>query len=210
MVRIGTWIALAVLLISCQNESHPAFSPVPSPSPHISPAAAILQSSEVPSTLNACVGSNQPIDVYVSVMSGFDTTTGERLGVYWNELVAAGASAGAISVYAADPIACSAELGAASVPALASVVIRFEDAGQADRAWQAGVFGFTPPAAAQLQAGMTRGAPTGLGLSSFTYQRPSVRLATWRRNFYVALVLATNLDAGTFTAATALINARLN
>jgi len=35
-------------------------------------------------------------------------------------------------------------------------------------------------------------------------------LATWRRNFYVALVIATNLDLTTFTAATALINARLN
>ena len=199
-----------MLLISCQNESHPAFSPVPSPSPHISPAAAILQSNEVPATLTACVGSNQPIDVYVSVMSGFDTSIGERLEVYWNDLVALGASSGAISVYASSSVACSAELGAASVPALTSVVIRFADSGQADRAWQGGVFGFTPPAPAQLQAGMTRGAGTGLGLSSFTYQRPSVRLASWRRNFYVALVIATNLDLNTFTAATALINARLN
>jgi len=199
-----------MLLISCQNESHPAFSPVPSPSPHISPAAAILQPSEVPATLTACVGSSQPIDVYVSVMSGFDTTMGERLAGYWNDLVALGASAGSISVYAANPVACSAEFGAASVPALTTVVIRFADASQADRAWQAGVFGFTPPAPAQLQAGMTRGAATGLGLSSFTYQRPSVRLASWRRNFYVALVIATNLDLNTFTAATALINARLN
>jgi len=199
-----------MLLISCQNESHPAFSPVPSPSPHISPAAAILQSSEVPPTLTACVGSNQSIDVYVSVMSGFDTTVGQRLSAFWSDLVANGAQSGAISVYAANPVACSAELGAASVPALTSVVVRFGDSGQADRAWQAGVFGFTPPAIAQLQAGMTRGTATGLGLSSFTYTRPSVRLATWRRNFYIGLVLAINLDANTFTAATALINARLN
>ena len=103
-----------MLLISCQNESHPAFSPVPSPSPHISPAAAILQSTEVPATLTACVGSNQAIDVYVSVMSGFDTSIGQRLGTYWNDLVALGASAGAISVYASNPVACSAELGRAS------------------------------------------------------------------------------------------------
>jgi len=156
------------------------------------------------------VGSNQPIDVYVSVMSGFDTSIGERLAIYWNDLVALGASAGSISVYASNPVACSAELGAASVPALASVVIRFGETGQADRAWQSGVFGFTPPAPAQLQAGMTRGAATGLGLSSFTYQRPSVRLASWRRSFYVALVIATKFDLNTFTAATALINARLN
>jgi hypothetical protein len=199
-----------MLLISCQNESHPAFSPVPSPSPHISPAAAILQSSEVPSTLTACVGSGQTIDVYVSVVSGFDTTVGQRLTAYWNDLLSSGAQSGAISVHASSPVACSAELGAASVPALTSLVIRFGDSAQADRAWEAGVFGFTPPAVAQLQAGMTRGTATGLGLSSFTYTRLSVRLATWRRNFYVALVLATNLDANTFTSATALINARLN
>src|SRR6266705_1966146 len=105
-----------MLLISCQNESHPAFSPALSPSPHISPAAAILQSSEVPATLTACVGSNQPIDVYVSVMSGFDTSVGQRLAAYWSDLEALGAGAGAISVYASSPVACSKELGAASVP----------------------------------------------------------------------------------------------
>jgi hypothetical protein len=210
VVRIGTLVALATLLISCQNESHPAFSPAPSPSPHISPAAAILQSSEVPTGLTACVGSNQPVDVYASVMNGFDIAVGRRLSGYWEDLVAEGAESGSVSVYASDPASCAAELGAGNASAIASVVIRFADDGQADRAWQAGLFGFIPPAPAQLQAGMTRGAATGLGLSSFTYERPTVRLATWRRGFYVALVIATNLDLNTYKAATALINARLN
>ena len=66
------------------------------------------------------------------------------------------------------------------------------------------------PAPAQSQPGLIRGAATGLGLSSFTYERPPVRLATWRRSFYVALLIANNVDANTFKAATALINARLN
>jgi hypothetical protein len=199
-----------MLLISCQNESHPAFSPAPSPSPHILPAAAILQSSEVPAGLTACVGSNQPVDVYASVMNGFDTAIGRRWSGYWDDIVAEGAESGSVSVYASDPASCAAELGAANASAIASVVIRFADDGQADRAWQAGLFGFIPPAPAQLQAGMTRGAATGLGLSSFTYERPSARLATWRRGFYVALVIASNLDVNTFKASAALINARLN
>jgi hypothetical protein len=199
-----------MLLISCQNESHPAFSPGPSPSPHISPAAAVLQSNEVPTGLTACVGSNQPVDVYASVMNGFDTAIGLRWSGYWDELVAEGAESGSVSVYASDPASCSAELGAGNASAIASVVIRFADDGAADRAWQAGVFGFIPPAPAQLQAGMTRGAATGLGLSSFTYERPSARLASWRRNSYAALMIATNLDVNAYKAATALINARLN
>ncbi|HEY6114737.1 MAG TPA: hypothetical protein VI172_02150, partial [Candidatus Dormibacteraeota bacterium] len=106
MVRIGTWFALAMLLISCQNESHPAFSPAPSPTPHISPAAAILQPSEAPPGLVACVGSNQPVDVYASVMNGFDTAVGLRLSGYWNDLVAEGAESGSVSVYATDPASC--------------------------------------------------------------------------------------------------------
>jgi hypothetical protein len=199
-----------MLLVSCQNESHPAFSPAPSPSPHIAPAAAILQPSEVAPGLTVCVGSNQPVDVYASVMDGFDTAIGQRLSGYWNDLVAEGAESGSVSVYASDPASCAAELGAGTAGAIASVVVRFGDDGEAERAWQAGLFGFIPPAPAQLQAGMTRGAATGLGLSSFTYARPSVRLATWRRSFYVALMIATNQDVNTFQAATALINARLN
>ena len=210
MVRLGALVALVVLIVACQNETHPAFSPAPSPSPHITPANAILQPGEAPAGFTPCVGSNQPIDVYVSVMNGFDTTVGERLATYWNDLVAEGAQSGAISVYSAGDAACSSEFGAAGVGALTSMVIQFGDAGEAERAWQAGPFGFVPPAVGQLQAGMTRGTATLLGSSSFTYERPSVRLASWRRNFYVALVIATNLDVSTFKAATAQINARLN
>jgi hypothetical protein len=55
-----------------------------------------------------------------------------------------------------------------------------------------------------------RGQGTGLGLSSFTYDRPSVRLACWRRSVYVALVAVSNLDVTTFQAATAAIDPRLN
>src|SRR2546426_307575 len=55
-------------VLACQSDTHPAFSPRPSPSPHTRPTAAILQSADVPSTLNVCVGSG-PMDVYLSVLA---------------------------------------------------------------------------------------------------------------------------------------------
>ena len=199
-----------MLLSACQNETHAVFSPVPSPSPHAPPTAAILQSADVPATVNPCLGSG-PLDVYLSVLANSDAALATRLGADWDELLSHGAQAGAISVFAANPSACKAELGATTaVKSVASVVIQFDDEGQADRAWQAGVFGFVPPAAGQLLPGLTRGTGTGLGLSSFTYDRPSVRLACWRHSVYVALVVVSNFDLGTFEAATALIDPRLN
>ena len=210
MTRFAAWIAAIVLLGACQNETHAVFSPVPSPSPHAAPTAAILQSADVPATVNPCLGSG-PLDVYLSVLANSDAAVATRLGGDWDELLSHGARAGAISVFAANPSACKAELGATtSVKSVASIVIQFDDEGQADRAWQAGVFGFVPPAADQLLPGLTRGTGTGLGLSSFTYDRPSVRLACWRHSVYVALVVVSNFDLGTFKAATALIDPRLN
>jgi len=210
VTRFAAWIAAIVLLSACQNETHAVFSPVPSPSPHVAPTAAILQSADVPATVNPCLGSG-PLDVYLSALANSDAALATRLGADWDELLSHGARAGAISVFAAGPSACKAELGATtSVKSVASIVIQFDDEGQADRAWQAGVFGFVPPAAGQLLPGLTRGAGTGLGLSSFTYDRPSVRLACWRHSVYVALVVVSNFDLGTFKAATALIDPRLN
>lgn len=153
----------------------------------------------------------RPLDVYLSVLETADPKLSEQLSAQWVGLLSHGARAGAISVYAANPTACKAELGATTtVKAVASVVIQFDDEGQADRAWQAGVFGFIPPAPGELQPGLVRGLGTGLGLSSFTYDRPSVRLACWRRSVYVALVAVSNFDLGTFTAMTATIDPRLH
>ena len=91
-----------------------------------------------------------------------------------------------------------------------SATPRAADEGQADRAWQSGVFGFAPPPPGELVPGLTRGTSTGLGLSSFTYDRPSIRLACWHRSVFVALVAVSNLDLTTFKATTAAIDARLN
>jgi len=208
--RLLSLLLAALVLVACQNETHAVFSPSPSPSPHTAPTAAILQSSDVPANLTACPGSG-PIDVYLSVLIDLDTTLASRDANYWLQLRNGGGTAGAISVFAANPSACKVELGATtSVRALTSLVVQFADEGQADRAWQSGVFGFAPPPAGEVVQGVTRGTSTGLGLSSFVFDRPSVRLACWRRSVFVALVVASNMDVASLKAATAAIDPRLN
>lgn len=199
-----------VLLAGCQNETHAVFSPGPSPSPHTEPTAAILQSADAPSGLVVCPGSG-PIDVYLTVLVQTDATLAGKEAEQWLLLRSQGAQSGAVSIFAASPSACSVELGAkAGVRAITAIVVRFGDAGQANRAWAAGVFGFQPPPVGELAAGVVRGTSTGLGDSSFTYDRPTVRLACWQRSVFVALVVASDLDLTSFKAATAAIDPRLN
>ncbi|HKC18441.1 MAG TPA: hypothetical protein VKE27_02310 [Candidatus Dormibacteraeota bacterium] len=201
---------LVVGLVACQNETHAVFSPQPSPTPRTAPTAAILQSADVPAGLTACLGSG-PIDVYLSVLGTTDPTLASRELSQWQALRTLGAKAGAISVFAADPSTCKVEFAASTTAkSMASFVAEFDDEGQADRAWQSGVFGFVPPPSGEVSSGLVRGASTGLGASSFTYDRPSVRLASWRRSVFVALVVVSNLDLNAFHAATGAIDPRLN
>ena len=201
---------LMVGLVACQNQTHAVFSPVPSPTPHTQPTAAILQTADVPAGLTVCVGSG-PSDVYLSVLANADPELAARATAQWQSLRQVGAISGAISVFAADAASCKAEFGAAgNVKAMASFVAEFADESEADRAWQAGVFGFVPPPNGQVAPGVSRGASTGLGASSFVYDRPSVRLASWRRSVFVALVVVSNLDLNSFHAATGAVDPRLN
>jgi hypothetical protein len=157
-----------------------------------------------------CLGSG-PVDVYVATLAASGSPVADKARSQWVQLTNEGARAGAISIFASITTACSAELGSTtSAKSIASFVAQFGDEGQADRAWQSGVFGFAPPPAGELVPGLTRGPTTGLGLSSFIYDRPSVRLACWRRSVFVVLVVAGNLDLSTFKAATAAIDPRLN
>jgi hypothetical protein len=151
------------------------------------------------------------MDVYLSLLATADATLASHVTDQWTLMQTRGATAGAISTFAANPSACKAELGATTaVKSISSFVAQFADEGQADRAWQSGVFGFAPPPPGELVPGLTRGTSTGLGISSFTYDRPSVRLACWHRSVFVALVVAGNLDLTAFKAATAAIDPRLN
>ena len=201
---------LMVGFVACQNQPHPVSSPVPTPTPHTAPTAAILQSGDVPAGLNVCLGSG-PIDVYLSVLSDADATLAARETTQWQALRELGAKTGAISLFTSDTSACKIEFGATgTVKAMASFVAQFADEGEADRAWQAGVFGFAPPPPGQVSPGLTRGASTGLGASSFVYDRPPVRLASWRHSVFVALVVVSNLDMNAFHSATGAVDPRLN
>ena len=210
MHRLIAILALSALVAACESGTHPVTSPVPTPTPYALPTAAVLQSTDIPAGLNACLGSG-PIDVYITNLAQADAALAARVSAQWQQLQVAGATAGAISVFAASPPACNAELGTTTnVKSIASFVAVFENSGQADRAWGSGVFGFVPPAPGQILPGVTRGAATGLGLSSWTYDRAPVRLACWSKSVFVALVVASNLDAAVFKAATTAVDARLN
>ena len=211
MDRLIAILGLSILIASCQNTTPTAVaSPSPSPSPHSAPTEAVLQSSEVPAGLSPCLGSG-PIDVYITTIATADPNVAARLANQWEQLRVAGATSGAISLFTSTPAACNAELATtSSAKSIAAFVAEFADSGQADRAWDAGVFGFIPPSPGELPAGVTRGTGTGLGLSSWTYDRPPVRLASWHKSVFVALVVASNLDVATFKAATAAVDARLD
>jgi hypothetical protein len=209
--RLIAILGLSILIAACQS-STPAVvaSPSPSPSPHTAPTDAILQSSEIPAGLNPCLGSG-PIDVYITTLAQADPNLATRVGAQWEQLRVAGATSGAVSLFTSTPAACNAELATTSTAkSITAFVAVFADAGQADRAWRSGVFGFMPPTPGELPAGVTSGSGTGLGLSSWTYDRPPVRLASWHKSVFVALVVVSNLDAATFKASTTAIDARLN
>jgi hypothetical protein len=209
--RVIAVAAFVALLAACESSTPPAVaSPAPSPTPHTSPTEASLQSADIPAGLNVCLGSG-PIDVYISTLAQADAALAARLGAQWEQLRSAGATAGAVSLFTASPAACNAELGTTSnTRSIVSFVAEFADSGQADRAWRSGVFGFAPPASGEILPGVTRGSATGLGLSSWVYDRPPVLLASWHKSVFVALVVVSNLDAAAFKAATTAVDARLN
>ena len=210
MGRLIAILTLSVLVAGCQTAAAPAATPQPSPTPHTAVAFAVLQPSEVPAGLNQCPGSG-PIASYLTNLAGADPVLANRMTAQWQQLRTEGAVDAAISLFAADPSACTAQLAATSkIQAAASLVAVFADEGEADRAWESGVMGFVPPAPGELSSGIVRGTDTGLGLSSWTYDRSPVRIASWRKSVFVSLLVLTNLDVTTFKSATAAIDARLN
>jgi hypothetical protein len=206
---VATSIAFAFAACTSPLAGPPPASPLPSPTPHTPVASALLQPADLPAPLTRCQGSG-PLAGYVTALRATNAALAQRIATQWEELKKAGATDAAINVYAADISACGVELGASgSVQSATSLVVAFADKGQADRAWQAGILGFTPPVPGEIPPGVSRGPATGLGPSSWTYDRTPVRLACWQKNVFVALVVFTNLDATAFKAGTAAVDARL-
>ncbi|HEV2217115.1 MAG TPA: hypothetical protein VGV88_06030 [Candidatus Dormibacteraeota bacterium] len=212
MSRLTAALAITIALTACTSPltSAPPPSPLPSPTPHNPAASALLQPADLPGPLAPCPGAG-PIASYIATMKAANPVVAQRLTRQWNDLQGLGATDAAINTFAADPSACNAELAAVSnVQSAASLVVAFADQGQADRAWQAGILGFTPPLPGERPPGIAQGTATGLGPSSWTYDRTPVRVACWQKNVFVALVVFTNLDATAFKAGTAAVDARLN
>jgi hypothetical protein len=210
--RLTAVLAITFALVACTSPltSAPPPSPLPSPTPHNPVASTLLQPSDLPAPLAQCQGSG-PIAGYIAAVKSANPDLAQRLTKQWSDLKGMGAVEAAINLFAADPSACSKELAAVgSVQSAASLVVAFAEKGQADRAWQAGILGFSPPVPGELPPGVVRGTGTGLGPSSWTYDRTPVRLACWEKNVFVALVVFTNLDATAFKAGTAAVDARLN
>jgi len=208
--RFPLVVALVILLAGCQVASAPVAAPIVSPTPHTPVANAALQSTDVPADLKPCPASG-PIATYLTTINTSNPTLAQKLSAQWQALKRSGAQDAAVTLFAADPAACSAELAATGTTrSAASVVVSFGDEGQADRAWQAGILGFAPPAPGDSPPGVSRGKDTGLGSSAWTYHNAPVYLASWRKSVFAALVVVTILDGTAFKAATAAVDARLN
>ena len=210
MGRLITILVAIALVAGCKTAATPVPTPQPSPTPHTAAAAAVLQPGEVQANLNPCPGSG-PIATYLTSLAAADSALATRMTGQWQQLRAGGALDGAISLFAADPTACTAQLAATSkIQAATSFVAVFADEGQADRAWEAGVFGFVPPPPGEVSPGLLRGTATGLGLSSWTYDHSGVHIACWHKSVFVALLVISNLDANAIKTASAAVDARLN
>ena len=210
MSRFLASVALTALLVACQSASKPVATVTPSPVKHPAVTDVVLQTSEIPRGLGACPGSG-PMAGYLAKLRAADSALGLAMTLRWQQLQAKGALDAAMNVVGDGGTVCTSELGVTTDnKSVASFAAAFADQGQAERAWGSGVLGFVPPAPDQLEPGLVRGTVTGLGVSSWTYSRPSVQLACWRRSVYVVLVVVTNMEAVDFKTVTAAIDARIN
>ena len=210
MVRFLAAVALVVSTAACQSAAVATSSPTPVAAVHAIVAQTVLQQTDIPPGLAPCASSGS-FGAYIAAVKSADPALAATIASQWKALQKQGAGEAQISLFAANPSACTAELGASgSVKSAASLVVAFADEGAADRAWHQGVLGFAPPAPGEAPPGIVRGVGTGLGASSWSYDRGPVRLACWRKSVFVAVVVFTNLDPASFKAATAAVDARLN
>jgi len=210
VVRFLAAVALVVSTAACQSAAVATSSPTPVAAVHAIVAQTVLQQTDIPAGLAPCASSGS-FGAYIAAVKSADPALAATIASQWKALQKQGAGEAQISLFAANPSACTAELGATgTVKSAASLVVAFADEGAADRAWHQGVLGFAPPAPGEAPPGIVRGVGTGLGASSWSYDRGPVRLACWRKSVFVAVVVFTNLDPASFKAATAAVDARLN
>jgi hypothetical protein len=125
----------------------------------------------------------------------------------WRQLQAAGAVAGAMTVYSATPQDCEREPGAGPGRSAATLVVRFSTEGAAASAYPKGAMGFPTPGSAEEEPGLRQGVATQLGPRSWLLERDvdghSIDVAYWQESSYTIFFVGVNLD--TFEASRALL-----
>jgi hypothetical protein len=156
-----------------------------------------LQQGDLPSNMPRCPASG-PIDGYLRELQTKDPAAHDELQAAWRDLQKTGATRAAVAVYATQPGACTARLGAGSGSSMTSLVVAFKDETVASDAFRRGVLGFATPSDDQQVDGMTRGFATGLGDSSWMLERSiqgrSLIVAYCERHAVTAFVVATDTD----------------
>ena len=180
--------AAVVGLAACQP---PALVPPPDP------VAIALQPGDLPSDYQRCQPSGA-IDGYLRFLATHDAAAHDELAAAWQDARGHGAQAGAVTVYADQPAACAARLATGPGPNATSVVVRFQDESTAHRAYQRGMLGFATPNEDQQVDGLTTGAATGLGQSSWMLERTeagrTLLVAYWEHGQVMVMYLAVDVD----------------
>src|SRR5262249_10817346 len=125
--------------------------------PSVPPAQIGLQQGDLPGTLQRCSASGE-IGTYLRSPRPAAVPAHDELQTAWQDLQRHGAVRAALTVYAAQPAACSARLGAGDGTNVTSLVVEFRDDASAEAAYQRGVLGFTTPSEDAEVPGMDRGA----------------------------------------------------
>jgi len=163
----------------------------------VDPAQVGLQARDVSAEFKPC----DPPSNIETYLKRLPTTSQWRalLSSGWKQLQGEGADASAVTEFATGSDSCTAEPGSSSSRSVMSVVARFSDDGAAQRAFQAGVFGFPTPGEDQLEPGLRQGVGTQLGAHSWLRQRTvdnrNVSVAFWQSHQFCIFVLASALDS---------------
>ena len=177
----------------------------------VDPGHVALQQSDLPGYLARCDISGS-IDSYLKDLAVKDPHGYATVHQGWRQLQAAGAVAGAMTVYSATPQDCEHEPGTGAGRSAATLVARFGTDQAAAFAYSKGAMGFPTPGAAEEEPGLRQGVATQLGPRSWLLEREvdgqALDVAYWQSNSYAIFFVGINLD--TFEASRALVavNAR--
>jgi hypothetical protein len=165
--------------------------------PSVPPVQIGLQRGDLPAGLARCPASGA-LGAYLHTPKPNDQPAHDELLAAWQDLQHQGATAAALTVYAAQPPACAARLGTGDGINVSSLVVEFRDDASAATAYQHGVLGFPTPSEDAEVDGMDRGAATGIGQNSWVLQRTvdgrTLIVGLWERHAVLVLYVAVDED----------------